>query len=117
MVGYKPVIINVEVKELTYAFIGCTLQNLILFGSIVLSKADIKAHNIRVKITFGLKGNVFIATLRVPIGEAVAKGIMSTAFYEKCSVELIAITEIIEICMTFIDKTATCLVVFVFAIV
>ena len=83
----------------------------------MLAKADIKTHNIGVKITFRLKSNVFIATLGVPISETVAKSIMSTSFYKKCCTELIAITEIIEICMTLIDKATTCFVVFIPAII
>ena len=51
VVGYKSVIINVEIDKLANARIGGRLQDLILLCGVVLAKTDIKAHNISVKIT------------------------------------------------------------------
>ena len=63
MVGYNFVIGNVEIEKLTQTRTCVTLQNLILFGGVVVAKADSKAHNIGVEIAFRLEGYVLIATL------------------------------------------------------
>lgn len=63
MVGYNFVIGNVEIEKLTQTRTCVTLQNLILFGGVVVAKADSKAHNIGVEIALRLEGYVLIATL------------------------------------------------------
>lgn len=63
MVGYNFVIGNVEIEKFAQSRIGTTLQNLILFGGVVVAKADSKAHNIRVEIALRLECNVFVTTL------------------------------------------------------
>ena len=101
---HEILVTNVQVHKHTVTTELGNLQNSILLGSIVLTKADIEVNHISTECTRCAECSVLLATLRVPIGEAVAVKASSACNLERRS-ELIALTEVVVVVETLIKET------------
>ena len=101
---HEILVTNVQVhKDAVTTELG-NLQNTILLGSIMLTKADIEVNHIGTECTSCAECSVLLATLRVPIGEAVAVKASSACNLERRS-KLIAVTEVVVVVETLIKET------------
>jgi hypothetical protein len=107
VVGDKSRIADVEIIEHSLATLLTALKNLVLPDCVVLAYADIQPLHIGVELTLRLEYNVFVASLRVPKGEAVGIVAVATILDQKGCGKLIAIAEVVEVVATFVDETAT----------
>ena len=109
VVGDESRIADVESLEHSLATLAVALENFILLDCVVLAYTDIQPLYIGVELALRLKYNVFVASLRVPKGEAVGVVAVATILDQKGCGKLIAIAEVVEVVATLVDKsTARC---------
>jgi hypothetical protein len=107
----------VKVFENAFTARLVALENAIYLGGIMLAKSHIQVRYTAIELTLGSEDEVLLATLRVPICEAVGVGAKLIIFNAECGGELVAVAEIVEVVSSLVNKAATCFVSWIFAVV